>query len=61
MTEEPRIVGQAIQVVSDLLDGKTRRARICGCGSCKTEAQSFTDWLSGPPAPTPPVRESWWK
>ena len=61
MAEEALVVEQAVRVVSELLDGKSRRARICGCGSCKSEAQSFVDWLAGPPSPTPPLRETWWK
>ncbi|HEX5939326.1 MAG TPA: hypothetical protein VFZ12_03120 [Dehalococcoidia bacterium] len=61
MAEESRIVDDAVQVVSALLDSKVRRARICGCGSCKSEEKSFVDWLSGPPSPTPPLRETWWK
>ena len=63
MAEESRVVAEAIEVVSALQDDKTRRARVCGCGSCKNEAQSFSEWLAGPPTPTaaPPVRESWWK
>jgi hypothetical protein len=61
MAEEPPVVAEAIRVVSELLDLKVRRGRICGCASCKSDAQSFAEWLAGPPSPTPPLREAWWK
>jgi hypothetical protein len=58
--EGARIVSDAVDVVSRLVEGKVRRARVCGCQPCKSEAQSFVDWLSTS-MPTVPEGKAWWK
>jgi hypothetical protein len=59
--ERSQVVSDAVDVVSRLIEGKVRRARICGCQPCKNEAQTFLDWLSDPTPTTPQGREAWWK
>jgi hypothetical protein len=62
MSPEVRAVTDAVGVFSAILEAKVRKARVCGCGACKSEAQAYTEWLSAEPAKaTPPARETWWK
>lgn len=65
MNGQARSVSDAIGVVSQLLEAKVRRSRVCGCQPCKNEAQGYVDWVAAPPTPAPPQRqfprEAWWR